>query len=156
MENIIVRNTFNAPISVSLPDRKFSRQWPARGSKVPIDRETLDELMYNNGFRYMIEHGMLFIEDMQYKIDAYLEPEGAVEPVNLVPLDEAKIKRMVTVMPLIDFKAEIAKLNLDQINIVADYAIEHRCSDIDKNKIILRACGRDVIRSIQLNDADKE
>ena len=68
MENKVrVVSKVGNKVIVSVPDIRFSRVWPAAGASVNIDREVLEDLMYDTGFRNMIEMGILYIEDLEVK-----------------------------------------------------------------------------------------
>ncbi len=158
MENIKVKveNLTNGPVSVCLPAINFKREWPARGFHVMIPFETVEELMYDNGFRYMIESGILAIDDMEVKKELGLEPEDAVEPVNIINLNDKDMRHYMVTMPLEEFNEKISGLNYEQLQRLADFAIRNRLSHFDKAEAIKKICGRDIIRAIQLNDADQE
>lgn len=67
MEKIKVISKHQGSISVNIPDLRFKREWPNKGASVPIEKETLEEMMYDSGFKYMIDTGMLYIEDLEVK-----------------------------------------------------------------------------------------
>ena len=115
MANVKITSKHSGPILVKIPDLNFRREWMDRGSSVMVDSEKLEEMMYDQGFRYMIESGMLYIEDLQVKKDLGLEPEDATKPVNLVPLEESQMRRAMTVLPLNEFKVFIKTLTYEQM-----------------------------------------
>jgi uncharacterized protein Smg (DUF494 family) len=156
MDKIKVISTLKNRVTVDVPDIRFSRTWPTAGASVNIDKDTLEELMYDAGFANMIKMGILFIEDMDFKKEIGLEPEDATEPVNLILLNDKEKKYYLTGLSLVGFKDKLKKLSKNQIEELADYAIQNKLVDIEKCKIIKEACGRDVVRAIQLLEADKE
>ena len=115
MSKVKIISKYSGSILVKIPDLNFRRELIARGSSFTVDSELLQEMMYDYGFRYMIESGMLYIDDLQVKKDLGLEPEDATEPVNLIPLEEPQMKRAMTVMPINEFKAFIKKLTYEQM-----------------------------------------
>ena len=115
MEKVKVISMVDGRIGVNSAELRYSRQWLQKGSAVLIERDTLEELMYDTGFRYMIETGMLYIEDLQTKKDLGLEPEDAVEPVNIKPLTDKEMRTYMVSMPLATFKEKIAELKYEQI-----------------------------------------
>jgi uncharacterized protein Smg (DUF494 family) len=155
-EKVKVVSMTTGRVGVHSPELHFSRQWMKKGSSVMIDREILEELMYDNGFKYMIDTGMLYIEDMEVKKDLGLEPEDAEKPVNIIILTEKDMRYYMVGMPFADFKEKVPALSYEQIQSLADYAIANRLGDIDKTDLIKKICGKDIIRAIQLNDLDKE
>lgn len=156
MEKIRVISKHQGPVSVNIPDLRFKREWPNKGSSIPIERETLEEMMYDNGFKYMIDTGMLYIEDLEVKKELGLEPEDATEPVNIIVLSDNDMKRMMTAMPQFEFDAKLKTLNYEQMLALADFAIKNELGDFGKCDAIKRACGKDILTAIKLNREDKE
>lgn len=157
MENKVkITNMVNGPIKVNVPAASFRREWLGRGSSVMVEADKLEELLYDTGFKYMIDNGMLYIEDLQTKIDLGLEPQGATAPVNIIALSDADKKRYMTVMPLKDFKVQVKKLNYEQVNALIDYAIDNHHADFDKTQFLKEMTGRDIIQTIRLSEQNKE
>lgn len=156
MEKIRVISKHQGPISVNISDLRFKREWPNKGSSIPIERETLEEMMYDNGFKYMIDTGMLYIEDLEVKKELGLEPEDATEPVNIIVLSDNDMKRMMTAMPQFEFDAKLKTLNYEQMLALADFAIKNELGDFGKCDAIKKACGKDILTAIKLNREDKE
>ena len=160
MAKINVKSMTVGEVSVFEPAIPFRASWPAKGSTRPIEEDTLEQLMYTPGFEYMIKQGMLYIEDMDAKKKLGIEPEEAKEPVNIMPLTDADKKKYLTVYGLDKFKEVIKKLSIEQINDLADYAIEHEIADFEKGEIIKKALSKlydkDIIKAIQLKRQNKE
>lgn len=156
MSTVNVINTTDSRLGVLVRELNFKREWLAKDAVVKIDKEILEQLMYDNGFRYMIETGMLYIEDMEVKQELGIEPEEVSEPVNVIVLTDKERRYYMVNLSLNDFKEKVNQLNYEQINQLADYAIKNRLADFDKARVIKELCGKDVIKAIQLNDADKE
>ena len=156
MEKIRVISKHQGPISVNIPDLRFKREWPNKGASVLIEKETLEEMMYDSGFKYMIDTGMLYIEDLEVKKELGLEPEDATEPVNIIVLNDNDMKRMMTAMPQFEFDAKLKTLNYEQMLALADFAIKNELGDFGKCDAIEKACGKDILTAIKLNREDKE
>ena len=156
MEKIRVISKHQGPISVNIPDFRFKREWPNKGASVLIEKETLEEMMYDSGFKYMIDTGMLYIEDLEVKKELGLEPEDATEPVNIIVLNDNDMKRMMTAMPQFEFDAKLKTLNYEQMLALADFAIKNELGDFGKCDAIKKACGKDILTAIKLNREDKE
>jgi len=156
MEKVKVVSQVNHEVSVNIPDLRFRRSWPARGSSVSIEREILDDMMFDVGFKNMITAGILYIEDLDVKKDMGLEPEDATEPQNIIVLSEKDKQYYWTGLSLVGFKDKIKKLSKPQLEELADYAIDNKIMNVEKNKVIKEACGRDVIKAVQLLEQDKE
>ena len=156
MEKIRVISKHQGPVSVNISDLRFKREWPNKGASVLIEKETLEEMMYDSGFKYMIDTGMLYIEDLEVKKELGLEPEDATEPVNIIVLSDNDMKRMMTAMPQFEFDAKLKTLNQEQMLALADFAIKNELGDFGKCDAIKKACGKDILTAIKLNREDKE
>ena len=156
MEKIRVISKHQGPISVNISDLRFKREWPNKGASVLIEKETLKEMMYDSGFKYMIDTGMLYIEDLEVKKELGLEPEDATEPVNIIVLSDNDMKRMMTAMPQFEFDAKLKTLNYEQMLALADFAIKNELGDFGKCDAVKKACGKDILTAIKLNREDKE
>lgn len=156
MEKIRVISKHQGPVSVNISDLRFKREWPNKGASVLIEKETLEEMMYDSGFKYMIDTGMLYIEDLEVKKELGLEPEDATEPVNIIVLSDNDMRRMMTAMPQFEFDAKLKTLNYEQMLALADFAIKNELGDFGKCDAIKKACGKDILTAIRLNREDKE
>jgi hypothetical protein len=157
MENKVkVKSLVKGRLGIFLPDLKLNLRWDRKGQTRTIDFETLQEALFDPGTEYMFKEGMLGIEDMEQKIALDLEPEGATEPQFIKTLDDATMKRMMTVMPIFDFKQELKTVPREQILNLVDYAIENEYSDINKCDVLKEITGIDIISAIRLNREDKE
>ena len=146
----------NHRVSVDVPEIRFSRTWLSEGSVILVEKETLEELMYDIGFQNMIKMGILYIEDMEVKKELGLEPQDATEPVNIIVLTDKGRHMYLTSLSLVGFKDKVKKLSRTQIEELCTYAIEHKLLDVEKAKILKEACGRDIINAVRLNELDKE
>lgn len=157
MDTIIIVSNTNSRVGVDLPEIRFSRKWPAKGSKITVDKEIFEQMMYDAGTRYMFESGMLYTEDLEVKKLVGLEPEDAKEPVNIIILDDKQKNRYMSVMPINEFITNIKKLGYEELQNLADYAIEHELiGDLKKCDEIQKLIGKDIIAAIRLNKQDKE
>ena len=155
-KKIKVKNLVNGRIGITLPDLRLNVNWDRKGQTRMIDFDTLQEALYDYGTEYMFKEGMLGIEDMETKIALGLEPEGATEPQFIKVLDDDQMKRMMTVMPVFEFKKELETIPREQILNLVDYAIQNEYSDIKKCDVLKEITGIDVISAIRLNREDKE
>lgn len=142
-------------VVLTVPDLRLRRVWERKGAVAVIPFEQLEEAMYSPGVENLFKNGILGIEDMETKIALGLEPEGAKAPVNIITLNDEQRKRYLTVMPLHEFKEEIKKLPIEQINELAAYAIEHEILDFDKSEIIKKYVDVDIMRAVKLNRDDQ-
>lgn len=142
-------------VVLTVPDLRLRRVWERKGAVAVIPFEQLEEAMYSPGVENLFKNGVLGIDDMETKIALGLEPEGAKTPVNIITLNDEQRKRYLTVMPLHEFKEEIKKLPIEQINELAAYAIEHEILDFDKSEIIKKYVDVDIMRAVKLNRDDQ-
>ena len=142
-------------VVLTVPDLRLRRVWERKGAVAVIPFEQLEEAMYSPGVENLFRNGVLGIDDMETKIALGLEPEGAKAPVNIITLNDEQRKRYLTVMPLHEFKEEIKKLPIEQINELAAYAIEHEILDFDKSEIIKKYVDVDIMRAVKLNRDDQ-
>ena len=142
-------------VVLSVPDIRLRRVWERKGAVATIPFEQLEEAMYSPGVERLFTNGILGIDDMEVKIALGLEPEDAKQPVNIITLTDDQRKRYLTVMPLHEFKEEIKKLPIEQINELAAYAIEHEILDYDKSEIIQKYIDVDIMRAVKLNRDDE-
>lgn len=158
MENkkVKVKSLVNGRLGIKLPDLRLNVRWDRKGQTRMIDFETLQEAMFDYGTEYMFKQGMLGIEDMETKIALGLEPEGATEPQLIKVLNDEQMKRMMTVMPIFEFKKEIETIPKEQILNLVDFAIQNEYSDIKKCDVLKGITGIDIISAIRLNREDKE
>lgn len=151
-----VINTANAQVSIRLIDLHFDHTWQKKNDKFMIDFDLLEQMLYDNGTRTIFEDGVLYIKDMQTKIDLGLEPEGAEEPENIVILEESQMKRYMTVMPFHDFKENMDKMSNEQALALVQYAIKNKLVDFDKFEYLQKRTGVDAYRAIKMEKEAEE
>ena len=156
MAKINITSTTVGEVSVFEPSIPFRASWPTKGSTRPVEKEIVEQLLYTPGFKYMIDTGMLYIEDLDQKKELGLEPEDATEPVNIIVLSDTDKKKYLTMYSLDKFKQEIKKLSHEQLIDLADYAIANEIADFGKSGALEKACGKNIIKGIQLAQANKE
>lgn len=155
LNKISIKNTTTSRIGVMVPSLSFRRDFMP-GQAFPVEEKQLEELMYDPGFRYMIETGMLYIDDMKIKQDLGIEPEDADEPVNVIILTDKERRYYMVNLSLDKFKEKVDQLGYEQTQQLADYAAANRLADFDKCAYLKEKCGRDVIQAIRLGDQMKE
>lgn len=156
MKKVNVKSLTVGDVSVFEPSIPFRMSWPNKGTTRQIDEDVLQQLMYMPGFEYMINNGILYIEDMEVKKDLGIEPEDASEPVNVIVLTDKERRRYMVNLSIEEFKKKVGELGYEQVKLLADYAIENKLVDYDKCKILKEICGRDVIEAIKLSELNKE
>ena len=156
MTKVKITSTTVGEVSVFQPSIPFRASWPAKGSSHLVEEEVIEQLLYTPGFKYMIDTGMLYIEDMEEKKKLGIEPENATEPVNVIVLSDADKSKYMKVYDLDKFTKEVKKLSREQIVDLADFAIENKIADFDKSEVLEKLCGKNIIKGIQLARQNKE
>ena len=156
MSKVKIINMVDHVVHVGSDELRFNRTWPRKDAVVTVDSDLLNELMYDPGFEYMIRTGILYIEDMEVKKELGLEPEDAIEPENIIVLNDAQRKDLMIRVPIAEFEEKVNKLGKEQQKALVDYAIEHRYGDFEKSKILKNLTGRDVVKAIQLAMQNEE
>jgi len=154
---ILLESKSDATLVVSLPELNYYRTWTAKGMKLPMDKDMLEQAIYDPGFNYLLKTGMLFIHDMELKKDLGLEPVDATEPTNIIELTDALLSRMIKAMPIDELKKTMAKLSAPQKAELAEYAIEHN-ADLNMSKIdyLSEATGKNLLNAIKNAKAAEE
>jgi hypothetical protein len=105
---------------------------------------------------YLLKEGILYIDDMDVKIELGLEEPETKIPTAIVVLSEADMQRYMTTMPTFEFKEKIKTLGKEQLQALVDFAIEKQMTPYDKCEILKKALGTDIISAVQLNKANEE
>lgn len=145
--------TVNHTVSVNVKEIPFARVWLGKGSTQKIEKNILEQLMYDPGTRYMFDNGILYIEEMETKKELGIEPEDAEKPVNVIVLTDKEKRDCLIKLPYNKFTEMIDKLSIEQVSELAQYAIDNKMMDLERDRYIKDKCGRDIIKSIQLADA---
>ena len=140
MENkkIIVTSTSRSRVGINIPELHFKRVWEKRNSKIAIDFSILQEMIYDPGVHYLFEQGILYIDDMDVKIELGLEEPDTAAPTAIVILSENDMSRYMNAMPLFEFKENVKKLGREQLQaLVRALIIAELASSILKTAFLL-------------------
>lgn len=155
-EKVTIVSTVNGTVGIYLPDLRFRKEWTRKGMKVQVDKELLEDILYDPGSEYMFKTGMLYIEDMDVKKELGLEPEDATQPVNIIVLSDKDKERYLKNLPLHEFKEKVKELSVEQRRDLVNYAVEHEVISFDKNEVLEELVGLNPMKMIQLNRQNKE
>ena len=155
-EKVTIVSTVNGTVGIYLPDLRFRKEWTRKGMKVQVDKELLEDILYDPGSEYMFKTGMLYVEDMDVKKELGLEPEDATQPVNIIVLNDKDKERYLKNLPLHEFKEKVKELSVEQRRDLVDYAVEHEVISFDKNEVLEELVGLNPMKMIQLNRQNKE
>ena len=149
MERMVaLKNMVDSKISVKEPTLGVNRRWERRGQTLTIPFSVVEQLLWIDGFKRILDEGFLYIENLQDKIDLGLEPQEATEPTNIIALSEKEIIELLTKADLNTFKATLYKLPDSQIDNIIDYAIAHEIVDMKKDSILKDITRRDILGAI--------
>ena len=151
MALVKVINTLNHAVGVYIPELNFKRTWAKRGAIIKIEKDKLEEMMYDPGFNYMLEQGVLYVEDMEVKKEVGIEPEDATAPTAIL-LDDKQLKRFWKDMPLSQFKVETKNLKKVQLDSLAEYAIREGGGSIEKANYLSKISGYKILKGIELEN----
>jgi hypothetical protein len=152
-DKVMVTSMVNGTISVLSLNR---RVWSKKGQKLPVKKDTLREAIYNPGVEYMFKNGILYIDDMDFKIELGLEPEGAKTPTQIIPMDDKYLNRVLKLMPISEMKKVIDSMTSVQKQELVDYAAHQSDVALDRIRVVSEKCGVDVLKSIELNRQKEE
>lgn len=155
-EKVIVTSMIRGIVSINRPEYRLVKTWPKKGTKLPVDKDALREAIYEPGIEYMFKNGMLYIDDMDFKIELGLEEEGAKAPTAVIPVDEKYLERLLKRMPVVEMKAAIKAMTNDQKYEVIEYASEQKDIQMDRVQAIKEITGTDLFKVIELKRQREE
>lgn len=155
-EKIAVFSNSRSTVCISIPYLHLKKEWNKKGAKVMIDKEVLEEAMFDPGVEYMFKNGILYIKEMATKIDLGLEPEGAQKPENIIILTDAEKDDYMKNKQAWQLKEVLNKLTYEGKKDFCEYVVEHELLDGPKAAVIKETCGFDVLHAIQNKQANAE
>lgn len=147
-DKVMVTSMVGGTISASALNH---RVWNKKGQKLPVSKDILREAIYEPGIEYMFKNGILYIEDMDFKIELGLEAEGTKTPTQIIPMDEKYMTRVLKLMPVSEMKKSIDGMSIVQKQELVDFAVKQNDIQLDRIKIVSDKCGVDVLKAIELN-----
>lgn len=155
-DKVIVTSMVNGLVSINRPEHRLVKTWPQKGAKIPVEKEALREAIYEPGIEYMFKNGMLYIDDMDFKIELGLEEEGAKVPTNIIPVDEKYLERLLKRMPIFEMKTAIKAMNGEQKQELIDYAAKQTDIQMDRIAAIREITGTDLFKVIEIKKQQEE
>jgi hypothetical protein len=155
-EKVTVTSMVNGRIGLVLPHMHINKVWPKKGTKLPIDKDILREAIYEPGVEYMFKQGLLYIEDMEFKVELGLEQEGTKVPTEVIPVDEKYLNRVLKLMPIAEMKKAVEAMNDNQVRELVDYASELDGIQFDRMDVLKKMTGIDIVKMIELKRAKGE
>lgn len=127
------------------------RVWNKKGQKLPVSVDVLREAIYEPGIEYMFKKGILYIEDMELKIELGLEAPDTKQPTEILPVDDKYLNRVLKLMPIPEMKMAIDKMSIIQKQELVDYASKQNDIQLDRLAIVSEKCKVDILKTIELN-----
>lgn len=150
-----IRNMVNAQVGVNDSSLGVKRVWGKKGQLLALPYEIVEQLLWSDGFKRMIDSGMLYIEDMQDKKDLGIEPIDAETPVNIIVLSDKRIEELMTSTPIDVFKKEILNVPRVQVDALIEYSIDHQLVDSAKCTFLKKLTGKDIFKAISVREEDR-
>lgn len=158
---IKIKSLTDGQLGIVLPDLHFKRIFERKGAIKPIPEDILEEAMWDEGFKYLLTHGMIEIMNEEVKkdlgiaevetVEQYEEEEKKAEAETIIlRLSDAQKKRYLTVAPISELKQLLKKLNEDQIRDLAEFAITNNYLDFERADVIKKAINVDIIAAVKL------
>lgn len=144
---VTVKSMVNYSVGLNIPDLRFKRDFTKEGETKAIDFDTLFEGVTSLGVRTLFDEGILYIDNKQDRIDLGLEEEGQPERFRI--LNRGQILKLLKVDSVSKLQETLETLPREQINRIAEVAIEEKFTDFEKCNVIKKFCGIDVISSVQ-------
>ena len=147
-EKVMVTSMVGGTISAASLEH---RVWNKKGQKLPVSKDVLREAIYEPGIEYMFKKGILYIDDMEMKIELGLEAPGTTTPTEVLPVDDKYLNRVLKLMPISEMKAAIDKMSIVQKQELVDYASKQNDIQLDRLAIVSDKCNVDILKTIELN-----
>lgn len=142
-------------VGLTIPDYRINKKFTQEGQVALIEEEALAEALYNPGTARLFSHGILKIEGSEdFKLSAGLaeinEEKKVVDTV--VTLNTSQMLALLKTKTLEEFKETVEKLSTEQLNLLAGLAVSNKVTDYDKCKILRQLTGKDIMKTISLNE----
>lgn len=158
-DKVFVTSMVSGQIGIIVPELRVKKNWPRKGTKLPISKEFLREAIYEPGVEYMFKHGILSIDDMDFKIELGLEQPEAKESNEFVELplvDEKYMLRVLKNMPISEMRKAITNMSDEQKNEFINYAASQKDVNLDRITVIDELCNVNMLKIIGLKKAKEE
>lgn len=153
------KNTISSSVIVHEPAYGIHREFPGKGAIQAIPFDIVEQILWRPGFKNMIDTGILYIDDMQDKIDLGLEDPDTKVPTKIKIFTPEQILTLLKVKSYDEFVKELSTVSIDQANAVVEYAAENSLVDPKKVDYLKEVTGRDVLQLIakkrMMAEADK-
>lgn len=143
---VIFQSMCSGTLIVHEPAYGVHVEFPGRGAVQAIPMETVKQLLWRQGFKNIVTSGLLYINDMDDKIELGLEDPDTKVPTKIKVFTPEQILTLLKVKSYEDFVKEIDSAPVEQANAVVDYAVENSILDTPKIEYLKKVTNRDVIQ----------
>lgn len=150
-DKVRVVSAVSSRVGVNVPDLRLSRTWARKGAEVVIEREVLEQAMYDPGVAYMFAQGILFVKDEEDEV--IVVDSGIVPPV---PATDKLFTKMLTEGTVAEFKQQLKGLSNAQIQEFVRFAVANELGDAARLRAIKDITETDIVKIRQLAEQDKE
>lgn len=147
---VAVKSMVNYKVGLNIPELRFSREFSRENEVKHIDFDTLLEGLNLLGVQTLFDEGILYVVEEQDRIDLGLQESPGEEKFQI--LNRGQILKLLRLDTLEKFENTLEKLPKEQINRIADIAIEEKFTDYEKCKLIKKYCDIDVIEIVRNNE----
>lgn len=155
-DKVMVTSMVNGQVGLHLPQLRYNRVWPTKGTRIPVSKDLLREAIYEPGVEYIFKNGILYIDDMDFKIELGLESEETKVPTQIIPMDDKYLNRVLKLMPISDMKEAISKMNSNQKEELILYATKQNDISLDRIGVIDKLCNTNILKTMQLIKSKEE
>lgn len=149
-DKVSVMSLVGHRVVLVLPHLRFKKVWTKKGAKFMIEKDILREAIYEAGVEKLFTSGVLYIEDMDFKIELGLEAEGTTKPTQIIPVDEKYLNRILKLMPIQEMKQAIGAMTEEQKRELVRFATEQKDAQMDRLSIVKELTGSDVFKMIEI------
>lgn len=153
---VIFQSMCASTLVVHEPAFSVHVEFPGRGSVQAIPMETVRQLLWRQGFKNMITSGLLYINDMEDKIELGLEDPDTKVPTKIKVFTPEQILTLLKVKSYDEFVKEVESAPIEQANAIVDYAVEHSILDAQKIEFLKKVTNRDVIQLLNRKRMNEE
>ena len=155
-DKVIVTSMVSGIVGITMPNSRVKKIWPKKGTKLPVEKDLLREAIYEPGVEYMFKNGILYIDDMDFKVELGLESEGTQTPTQIIPVDEKYLNRVLRLMPISEMKAAVNKMSDNQKKELLDYTVEQNDIQLDRLRVLSELTDVDLLQVINLKKQKEE
>jgi len=157
-QKIKLVSRMNRNIHLHLPEYRYTRDFDYEGQTHLIDKDILDQAIYNPSVMAAFQNGLLFIDDEDARIEYGLEVKDEDGQIEYEPISfsSEEIYEKLTTLSLAELKKIVEDLPRIQQDRFVDIAIEKGYMDYAKNAYFRRLTGRDIIKTIEMTKDEPE